>query len=204
MTVIDVNTGSYVGTTNHEDTVFTVNLAAAKEIARQVRLRNIGGIVVVDFIDMQDEEHKTKITEVLRELLAKDKTKCNVLEMSELCLTQFTRKRVGNDVNQYLLKPCEHCKGNGHVHDDLFTFAHLRADLLDCFANGFNAAIVELNDMMMWRILDDHLFTNEVKGRWKNKRIYLIPHRTYKEDYFTVRGDNSEILSLPDNAKILY
>ena len=90
------------------------------------------------------------------------------------------------------------------MHDDLFTFTRLRADLLDCFANDFNAAIVELNDMMLWRILDDHLFTNEVKGRWKNKRIYLIPHRTYKEDYFTVRGDNSEILSLPDNAKILY
>jgi ribonuclease G len=99
MTVVDVNTGSYVGDKNHEETVFQVNLEAAVEIARQVRLRNIGGIIVVDFIDMQDEAHKEKVTEVLRERLALDKAKCNVLPMSELCLTQFTRKRVGNDVS---------------------------------------------------------------------------------------------------------
>ena len=204
MTVVDVNTGSYVGTTSHEDTVFTVNLAAAKEIARQVRLRNIGGIVVVDFIDMLDESHKEQITAVLRELLAKDKTKCNVLDMSELCLTQFTRKRVGNDVNEYLLKPCESCSGNGHVHADIFTLAQLRADLLDCFADGFNAAIVELNDGVMRKILDEGIFSREIQGIWKNKRVYLVPHRTYKEDCFSVRGDNSDILNLPDNAKMLY
>ena len=204
MTVVDVNTGSYVGDTNHEETVFTVNLAAAKEIARQVRLRNIGGIVVVDFIDMLDESHKAKITEVLRAFLSKDKAKCNVLEMSELCLTQFTRKRIGNEVNEYLLKPCAHCKGNGHVHEDVFTLARLRADLLDCFANGFNSAIVELNESIMRKILTENIFTREVNGRWKDKRVYLVPHRTYREDYFSVRGDNSEVLNVPDNAKILY
>lgn len=204
MTVVDVNTGSYVGDKSHEDTVFAVNLEAAKEIARQVRLRNIGGIVVVDFIDMLDEMHKEKVTEVLTEYLAADKAKCHVLPMSELCLTQFTRKRVGNDVSTYLVKPCEHCKGNGHVHDDTFVITRIRADLLDCFANGFNAAIVELNEGIMRKILSEGLFTPEVKGRWKNKRVYLVPHRTYKEQYFSVRGDNSGVLNLPDNAKILY
>lgn len=204
MTVIDVNTGSYVDGINHEQTVFTVNLAAAKEIARQVRLRNIGGIIVVDFIDMLDEGHKTRVTEVLREYLAKDKTKCNVLEMSELCLTQFTRKRVGNDMTEYLLKPCNDCKGNGHVHADIFVYTRLRADLLDCFANGFNSAIVDLNDTIMRQILTEGIFTRDVKGRWKDKRIYLVPHRTYKEEQFTIRGDNAEILNLPDNAKLLY
>lgn len=204
MTVVDVNTGSYVDGNTHEETVFTVNLSAAKEIARQVRLRNIGGIVVVDFIDMLNEEHKAKITEVLREYLAKDKTKCNVLDMSELCLTQFTRKRVGNDMTEYLLKPCEDCKGNGHVHADIFTYASLRADLLDCFADGFKSAIVELNDVIMQQILSEGIFTRDVKGIWHDKRIYLIPHRTYKENCYAVRGDNSEILNLPDNAKILY
>ena len=204
MTVIDVNTGSYVGDKNHEETVFAVNLEAAKEIARQVRLRNIGGIVVVDFIDMLEESHKEKVTQVLSDLLAMDKAKCHVLPMSELCLTQFTRKRVGRDVSEYLLKPCEHCKGNGHVHGDSFVLSKIRADILDCFANGFNAAIIELNDGIMRKILSEGLFTREVKGRWKDKRIYLVPHRTYKEEYFSVRGDNSEILSLPDNAKMLY
>lgn len=204
MTVVDVNTGSYVGDKNHEETVFQVNLEAAVEIARQVRLRNIGGIIVVDFIDMQDEAHKEKVTEVLRERLALDKAKCNVLPMSELCLTQFTRKRVGNDVSSYLVKPCQHCKGNGHVHADIFTVASIRADILDLFMNGFNAAIVELNDELMQKILSEGMFTSEVNGRWKDKRVYLVPHRTYREDCFSVRGDNSEVLTLPNNARILY
>ncbi len=204
MTVVDVNTGSYVGDKNHEETVFAVNLEAAKEIARQVRLRNIGGIVVVDFIDMLDESHKERVTEVLTELLAQDKAKCHVLPMSELCLTQFTRKRVGFDVSTNLLKPCEDCKGNGHVRGDIFVLANIRADILECFSNGFSAAVVELNDGIMRKILSEGLFTRELKERWKDKRIYLVPHRTYKEEYFSIRGDNSEILSLPDNAKMLY
>ena len=204
MTVVDVNTGSYVGETNHEETVFKVNVEAAIEIARQVRLRNLGGIVVVDFIDMLEESHREKVTEILREYLALDKAKCNVLPMSEFCLTQFTRKRLGNDVASFLVKPCRHCKGNGHVHDDFFVITRIRADILDLFANGFNAAIVELNEEIMRKILSEGVFTTDVKGRWRDKRIYLIPHRTYNEEYFSVRGDNSEILTLPDNAKILY
>ncbi|MBR2340836.1 MAG: Rne/Rng family ribonuclease [Clostridia bacterium] len=204
MTVVDVNTGSYVGNKNREQTVFEVNEQAAIEIARQVRLRNIGGLVVVDFIDMLEEEHKEKITEILREKLALDKAKCNVLPMSEFCLTQFTRKRVGNESASFLVKPCQHCKGNGHVHNDFFVFAKIRADILDLFANGFSAAIVELNEGIMRKILAEGVFTGEVKGRWKDKRVYLIPHRTYSEEHVSVRGDNSEILTLPDNAKILY
>lgn len=204
MTVVDVNTGSYVGDTNHEETVFKVNAEAAIEIARQVRLRNLGGLVVVDFIDMVDEAHKERITEILREQLALDKAKCNVLPMSEFCLTQFTRKRVGNDVASFLVKPCRHCKGNGHVHDDFFVITRIRADLLDLFANGFTAAIVDLNEEIMRKILSEGFFKAEVKGRWRDKRIYLVPHRTYHEEYFSVRGDNSEVLTLPDNAKILY
>lgn len=204
MTVIDVNTGSFVGDTSHEETVFAVNLEATKEIARQVRLRNIGGIVVVDFIDMLEETHKEKITEVLAEYLKADKAKCNVLPMSELCLTQFTRKRVGNETSSYLVKTCEHCKGNGYVHDDTFVITRIRGDLLECFANGFKSAIVELNEGIMRKILNEGLFTLDVKGRWAKKRIYLVPHRTYKEEYFSVRGDNADVLSLPDNAKLLY
>ncbi len=204
MTVVDVNTGSCVGENDREQTVFEVNVEAAKEIARQVRLRNIGGLVVVDFIDMLDESHKEKVTEILRESLDLDKAKCNVLPMSEFCLTQFTRKRVGNNSASYLIKTCQHCKGNGYVHNDFFVISRIRADILDLFANGFNSAIVELNDGIMRKILSEGIFTSEVKGRWKDKRVYLIPHRTYKEECFSVRGDNSEILTLPDNAKILY
>ncbi|MBQ8395006.1 MAG: Rne/Rng family ribonuclease [Clostridia bacterium] len=204
MTVVDVNSGSYVGENNLEDTVFAVNLAAAKEIARQVRLRNIGGIVVVDFIDMTNEAHKEEVTETLRAALAQDKAKCNVLPMSELCVTQFTRKRVGQNVLSFLVKPCAHCNGKGHVHEDIFVITRLRAAILDCFADGYSTAVIELNIGIMQKILQEDLFAIEAKNRWKDKEVYFIPHKTYKEDYFTVRGENTPSPSLPNVAQRLY
>jgi ribonuclease G len=204
MTVIDVNTARYVGENNLEETVFAVNMAAAEEIARQVRLRNIGGIITIDFIDMADETHKEMVTETLRQALTRDKAKCNVLPMSELCQTQFTRKRVGPEVLEYLVKPCPSCTGAGYVHEDIFVITRLRTAILDCFADGYNAAIIELNERIMQKILKEGLFSIEAKNRWKDKRIYFIPHKTYREDYFSVRGDNAQVLTLPDKAQILY
>ena len=204
MTVIDVNTGSYIGESNLEETVFAVNLAAAKEIARQVRFRNIGGIVAVDFIDMTEQAHKDAVTEELRSLLALDKAKCNVLPMNEVCVTLFTRKRVGREVQSFLVKPCACCEGKGHVHDDIFVITRLRAAILDCFADGYTSAIIELNERIMKKILQEGLFSIEAKNRWKDKRIYFIPHKTYKEECFTVRGENAQVLQLPDKAQILY
>ena len=204
MTVVDVNTGSYVGETSLEETVFAVNLAAAREIARQVRLRNIGGIVVVDFIDMVNEEHKAAVTEELKACLAQDKAKCNVLPMSELCITQFTRKRVGNDMHSFLVKPCPHCSGIGYMHDDIFVITRLRSAILDCFVGDYTAAIIDVNQNIMHKILNERIFAIELKTRWKDKRIYFIPHKTYKEDHFTVRGSIDSVLTLPDNAQILY
>ncbi|MBQ8685967.1 MAG: Rne/Rng family ribonuclease [Clostridia bacterium] len=204
MTVVDVNSGSYIGGTSLEETVFAVNLEAAREIARQVRLRNVGGIVVVDFIDMADEAHKAAVTEELKRCLARDKAKCNVLPMSEFCLVQFTRKRVGSEALSFLVKPCPHCEGNGHVHEDIFVFTHLRDALLDCFAEGHTSAIVDLNEGIMRKILSEGVFSIEARSRWKDKRVYFIGHKTYKEEYFTVRGENADILQLPDKAQILY
>ena len=204
MTVVDVNSGSFVGEKNMEETALNVNLEAAREIARQVRLRNIGGIVVVDFIDMAEEEHRLRVTAELTARLAGDKAKCRVLPMSDLCLTQFTRKRVGSDVLSYLVKPCEHCGGMGYVHADVFVVAHIRADILDRFADGYEAVVVELNEKVMRLILSERMFGREMKERWKDKRIYMIPHKTFAEGQFSVRGDNSGVLHLPDNAQVLY
>ncbi len=203
MTVIDVNTGSFVGKNNLEETMFAMNLAAAQEIAKQVRLRNIGGIIVVDFIDMAEEEHRVAVTEELKKCLALDNTKCNVLPMSELCITQFTRKRIGQDVLSYLVKPCAHCSGMGHVHDDLFVMTKIRSTLLDCFAEGYKYAVVDLNATIMDIIFSENIFSIEADGRWKENNIYFIPHKTYKEDYFTVRGEHDTPSNLPTKAKAL-
>lgn len=204
LTVIDVNTGSYVGENSLEETVFAVNMEAAREIARQARLRNIGGIIVVDFIDMLNEEHKLAVTEELRACLALDKAKCNVLPMSELCLTQFTRKRVGCDSYAALLKPCHHCAGIGYATEDIFIVAKLRSMMMDYFADGYQALIIDLNENLMRKILNENLFSSDLHSRWADKRIYFVPHKTYKEGCFNIRGDNSSVLNLPNNAQILY
>lgn len=204
MTVVDVNTGSYVGETSLEETAFAVNLAAAKEVARQVRLRNVGGIVVVDFIDMELPEHKQAVTDALMAALQRDKAKCKVLPMSELCLTEFTRKRIGSEVPSYFYKPCKHCESRGFIQADVFIVSRLRADIMDLFAEGYKAVIAELNAEIMQKILREGWLREEVNGVWKDKRVYMIPHKTYEDEFFTVRGDNSGVLSLPDKAQILY
>ncbi|MBQ4268826.1 MAG: Rne/Rng family ribonuclease [Clostridia bacterium] len=203
LTVIDVNSGGFIGEKRLEDTVFQVNLEAAIEIAKQVRLRNIGGIVVVDFIDMTEEEHKLAVNAKLAERLSLDRAKCNVLPMSELCLTQFTRKRLGNELSEYLVRPCPYCEGNGSVAADISLFTALRDDLLDCFANGFNTVIAHINEKVAKRIFEDGVFAEEMQGVWKNKRVYLVPHKTYREDYFTVKGDASALPTVPENAQLL-
>ncbi|NPV73828.1 MAG: Rne/Rng family ribonuclease [Pelotomaculum sp.] len=115
LTAVDVNTGKYVGTTNLEDTVLKTNLEAAREIARQLRLRNIGGIVIVDFIDMSREEHRQEVVRTLEEEIKKDKTKTNILGITQLGLVEMTRKKVRPSLSEVIQKPCPYCEGKGRV-----------------------------------------------------------------------------------------
>ena len=204
LTAIDVNTGKYTGATDLENTVFTTNLIAAAEIARQVRLRNIGGIVVVDFIDMADPEHRAVVVAELERCLREDRAKCNLVPMSELGLVQFTRKKVRSDNVSTLTKPCPYCRGRGAVLSDAFIAFRIQSELKRCFAEGHRGAIVELNAGMSSFILSSRCMTAAVRGEWKDKRIYLIPHRTYHDEFFTVRPDDSDVLTLPENAVLLY
>ncbi|MBO4940490.1 MAG: Rne/Rng family ribonuclease [Clostridia bacterium] len=203
MTVVDVNTGKYVGSTTLEETAFTTNLEAAHEIARQVRLRNIGGIIVVDFIDMLQESHRQDVTETLRACLSGDKAKCNVLPMSELCITEFTRRRLGNDARSHLVKPCPVCKGNGYVHDDIFVLTQIRSSIIDCFIEGHLTAVVDLHERIMYKILQDGLYHIEKDTRWKGHNVYFVPHKTYKEHQYTVHGEDTLTPTLPPNATLL-
>lgn len=115
LTAIDVNTGKFVGTTNLEDTVLKTNLEAVSEIARQLRLRKIGGIVIVDFIDMSQEAHRNKVLQALEEEIRKDKTKTNILGITQLGLVEMTRKKVRPSLSEVLQKPCPYCDGRGKV-----------------------------------------------------------------------------------------
>ena len=204
MTVIDVNTGKFTGENDLESTVFETNLLAAREIARQVRLRNTGGIVAVDFIDMNEEGHRTAVTEELERVLSSDRSKCRVLPMNDLCVTLFTRKRTSREIASLLLQPCRRCDGRGEMLSDFYMALLIRSALLDCFAEGYNAAIVELNDELLRNLIAGRYFRADVKGIWQEKRVYLIPNGAFAQEDFTVRGDNAEPLTLPDSAQLLF
>jgi len=113
MTTVDVNTGAYVGHRNLEDTIFKTNLEAATSIGRQLRLRNLGGIIILDFIDMQDPEHQRRVERTLEAVLDKDHVKTKVSGVSDLGLIAMTRKRTRESLEQLLCQPCQSCQGTG-------------------------------------------------------------------------------------------
>lgn len=115
LTSIDVNTGRYVGKHNFEETIFKTNLEAIREISVQVRLRNIGGIIILDFIDMENLENRDRVFEALKEAFKKDKCRTNILPMSEIGLVQMTRKRVRKSLTRMLCEECPICYGDGYT-----------------------------------------------------------------------------------------
>lgn len=204
MIVIDVNTGKYVGKENLEQTVFNTNIEAANEIARQVRLRNLGGIITVDFIDMLSEEHKNLVTAELESALAKDKTKCRLLPMNDFCVSQFIRKRINHDIIGLEMTPCPNCAKRGYVMSASFVAMRVSIAISACIAEGYVGCIVDLNSAVLDEILKNGWFTPLLNDRWKGRQIYLIPHDNFNVENYTCRGDNSGVLHLPDNAKLLY
>ncbi|PZP35109.1 MAG: ribonuclease G [Roseateles depolymerans] len=115
MTTIDVNTGGFVGARNFDDTIFKTNLEAAGAIARQLRLRNLGGIIIVDFIDMSREDHRTAVLQEFRKQLARDRTKVTLGGFTQLGLVEMTRKRTRESLSRMLCEPCPTCEGRGQV-----------------------------------------------------------------------------------------
>jgi len=115
LTTVDVNTGGYVGARNFDDTIFRTNLEAAGAIARQLRLRNLGGIIILDFIDMTREDHRTAVLAELRKQLARDRTKVTVGGYTQLGLVELTRKRTRESLAHMLCEPCPTCAGRGQV-----------------------------------------------------------------------------------------
>jgi ribonuclease G len=113
MTTVDVNTGSFVGQRNLEETVYRTNLEAAQSVARQLRLRNLGGIIIIDFIDMVDPEHRRQVLRTLEKSLARDHAKTTVYDFSPLGLVEMTRKRTVESLERQLCEPCHECGGRG-------------------------------------------------------------------------------------------
>lgn len=115
MTTVDVNTGAFVGHRNLEETIFKTNLEAATAIGRQLRLRNLGGIIIIDFIDMEDSDHQRQVLRTLERVLERDHAKCKVTGVSELGLVEMTRKRTRESLEQVLCGVCSECQGRGSI-----------------------------------------------------------------------------------------
>lgn len=138
MTTIDVNTGSFVGGRSLEDTVYKTNLEATHAIARQLRLRNLGGIIILDFIDMQEQEHRDDVLASLQEQLTRDYAKTNISQVSNLGLIEMTRKRTRESLQQQLCEPCPTCGGKGFVKSAETVCLEIFRELMRC-ARTYNA-----------------------------------------------------------------
>jgi Ribonucleases G and E len=205
LTVIDVNTGKYVGENNLEDTFFKTNLIASEEIAKQLRLRNIGGIVVVDFIDMTQESNRTKVIEHLKCSLKRDRTRTSQPVMTSLGLVEFTRKKTRSMINDIIMKECPYCHGDGHIFSEEYVIMRLRDALMSMFIDlDPKAVIVTLNPDVFNKLLTMRFLGKECETIWRGKRIYLIPDSQMHHEHFALRHDNSTVLTLPDESKLLY
>ncbi len=205
LTAIDVNSGGFTAGADHEETVYLTNMEATKEIARQLQLRNIGGIIVVDFIDMLNAEHKTAVVEALREEVLRDRIKTRVQDMTQLGLVEITRKKVGKELSTKLLEPCAHCKGSGSVPNAYYVARKLRAAVTRAFADtGCENAIVQIGAGVMDAIFASRYFASICANEWKNKRVYLVPNSQVRPLGFVVSANDDAFLNLPTTARLLY
>ncbi|MDE7440030.1 MAG: Rne/Rng family ribonuclease [Clostridia bacterium] len=192
LTAIDVNTGAFTGGDNLEQTVYYTNVLAAREIARQVKLRNIGGIVVVDFIDMASEAHNKTVVEELENALKNNGSKCSVSQMSQFGLVEFTRKREGSGALSLMCKPCSRCR-NGFIKSPKFTMLETRAKLLHLYAEGHRRILLDVAADMSEQLSSWTAFSDDLKTRMPDLQIYLTPHRSYPDDQVRIRCGQFEI-----------
>jgi len=187
MTTIDVNTGGYLGTRNLEETVYRTNLEAAQAAARQLRLRNLGGIIIIDFIDMTDEEHKRQVIRMLEKGLARDHAKTTVYPMSQLGLVEMTRKRTTESLERQLCEPCPACMGRGTVKTaETVTYEIFRE--ITRAVRQFNAQklLVMASPKVVGRILEEESTAVAELEEFISKSIRFQAEEHYSQEQFDV------------------
>jgi ribonuclease G len=188
LTAIDVNTGRFVGKRSQEETIVKTNLEAAHEVVRQLRLRNVGGIIIIDFIDMEKESNRKKVYDALKDALKKDKARTNILKISELGLVEMTRQRTRESLENQLLSPCPHCDGRGRIKSSV-TVAY---DLLRAIKkqqasleNGKNV-LVRLHPDVANFLYDEKNNSLESLEREINRRIIIKVSQELRHDQYEI------------------
>jgi ribonuclease G len=186
LVAIDVNTGKYVGKKNLEETVFRTNLEAAKEIVRQIRLRDLGGIIVLDFIDMEEAEHRAALFEALEIEIRKDRSKTKILQISEFGLIEMTRKRVRQSLERSLTQACPYCGGSGRIKSNTTIALEIWRELMKArdFHEGQDV-IVRVNPVVYGALSTGDPIFEEVE---RNLAIHLVfkPDDTLHHEQFDV------------------
>lgn len=188
LTAIDVNTGRFVGKRNLEETITKTNLEAVKEIVYQLRLRNIGGIIIIDFIDMDKESNREKVYHALQEALKQDKAKTNVLKISEIGLVQMTRKRVRESLGRTLTEPCHYCEGKSYIRSArTVAYDILQNIQREAHTIRGDQVVIHAHPEVVNILLEEYRATNELEKRFA-KRVIVKSRPYYHQEQFEILG----------------
>jgi ribonuclease G len=189
LTVIDVNTGKYVGEDDLQDTILNTNIEAANEIARQLRLRDISGIIIIDFIDMEKEENREKVLETLRNALKNDRTKTNVLGITGLGLVEMTRKKVRRKLSTLVKKECPYCNGFSMIDSEETVALRIRREVVrQVHETSFNEFLVEAHPDVAAFIVKKGETEYPILPTEKGKKYYLKSVKTMHREEIKVTG----------------
>ncbi len=187
MTTIDVNTGAFVGHRTLEETIFKTNLEAAQAICRQLRLRNLGGIIIIDFIDMTDAEHKRQVIRALERCLARDHAKTHITEVSALGLVEMTRKRTRESLGQILCEGCPTCRGRGTIKTAETTCYEIFREILrECRQFDVEQLLVLASAEVIDRLLDEESQNLAELEQFIGKPVKLQAEALYTQEQFDV------------------
>lgn len=179
---IDVNTGKNTGSYNLEQTVLNTNLEAAREIPRQLRLRNLGGIIIIDFIDMRLEEDKLKVLEALEQNLSKDRIKNNIVHFTDLGLIEMTRKRTGKPLYNYFQERCPMCEGTGKIKSKDSVIHEMMIEIKEC-AKDEDINIIKVILSKKLKIAFKELYFDFVEDFVKSRKKKIILEENSQNDY---------------------
>ncbi|MBW2317525.1 MAG: Rne/Rng family ribonuclease [Deltaproteobacteria bacterium] len=189
LVAIDVNTGRFVGKYNLEETISKTNLEAVKEIAYQIRLRDLGGLIIIDFIDMEKSSNRERVFNTLKDALKKDRSKTNVLPMSELGLIEMTRKRTRETLNRMLCEPCFYCEGEGYLQSKRTICYNIYRDMRRESSEMTGQSItLKVHPETAELLLGEEQRMIESLEKWLNKEIIIHPESQFHLEQWEMYG----------------
>jgi ribonuclease G len=196
LTAIDINTGRFVGKRNLEETILKTNLEAVKEVAYQLRLRNIGGMVIIDFIDMEAEDARDKVLAALKQALSADRARCNVVKMSELGLVEMTRQRTRESLGRQMQETCWYCEGRGALKSKrTVVYEILRALMRQAPRLNEELIVVQAHPEVVDLMLGEEKETLDAVEQMCGRKLSVRPRGSFHQEQYDIFGTSNEALA---------